>query len=88
MIGNFDHLFLRGVYDQPSIGSDKIPALLFCSYQGMFAAITPALVLGAKAERARFLPTTVFVFIWTTVVYDFLACWNWNPSGWSATMGG
>jgi Amt family ammonium transporter len=54
----------------------------------MFAAITPALAIGAAAERGRFLPTIIFIFLWTTLVYDFLACWTWNPAGWSNKMGG
>jgi Amt family ammonium transporter len=87
-IGNFDHVVLNGVYDKPSIGSAEIPELVFCIYQGMFAAITPALAIGAAAERARFLPTTIFILLWTTLVYDFLAFWTWNPSGWSNRLGG
>lgn len=45
-------------------------------------------LLGAAAERARFFPTLVFIFLWTTFVYDFLACWTWNKSGWSMVLGG
>lgn len=47
-----------------------------------------ALAIGAAAERARFLPATVFIFVWSTLVYDFLAYWTWNPNGWSQNMGG
>lgn len=47
-----------------------------------------ALAIGAAAERARFLPSTLFIFLWTTLVYDVLACWTWNPNGWSLNMGG
>jgi Amt family ammonium transporter len=81
IIGNFDHLFLQGVMDGVAPLSDKIPAILFCLYQMMFAAITPALILGGPAERVRFLPATIFVILWTTFVYDFLAYWTWNPNG-------
>ncbi|CEG69742.1 hypothetical protein RMATCC62417_05763 [Rhizopus microsporus] len=86
-IGNLDHAFLRNVLDSPSIGSDKIPELLFCVYQGMFAALTPALVFGSGAERGRLLPMVFFIFIWTTIVYDTVACWTWNPQGWIAKLG-
>jgi len=88
IIGNFEHAFLTGVSTDPSVGSDRIPDILFCIYQAMFAAITPALAIGAAAERGRFLPTIIFIFLWTTLVYDFIACWTWNPNGWSNKMGG
>jgi Amt family ammonium transporter len=87
-VGNFDHAFLIGVFDEPNQINPGIPDLAFCIYQMMFAAITPALAIGAAAERGRFLPTSIFIFLWTTFVYDFLACWTWNPNGWGAKMGG
>jgi ammonium transporter, Amt family len=34
------------------------------------------------------LPCIVFIFIWSTVIYDPIACWTWNPSGWVAKLGG
>jgi Amt family ammonium transporter len=87
-IGNLDNFGLKGVLGQPSVGSTKIPDLLFCLYQGMFAAITPALAIGAAADRARMLPAIVFMFIWATIVYDPIAYWTWNAGGWSFKMGG
>ena len=54
----------------------------------MFAAITPMLALGAVAERARLGPTILFTFIWSTIVYDPIACWTWNPQGWVFKLGG
>lgn len=87
-VGNFENIFLKDVNDKPNIVNSDIPDMVFCIYQGMFAAITPALAIGAAAERARFLPATVFIFLWTTLVYDVLACWTWNPNGWSLNMGG
>lgn len=54
----------------------------------MFAAITAALAVGAIAERGRLGPTMVFIFIWTTIVYDPIACWTWNANGWSFVLGG
>ena len=54
----------------------------------MFAAITPMLALGAVAERARLGPTILFTFIWSTIVYDPIACWTWNSNGWSFVLGG
>ena len=58
------------------------PDYAFAFFQSTFAGITPALVVGAGAENARLLPKIVFIFIWTTLVYDFIAYWNWNPNGW------
>ncbi|KAL2885962.1 ammonium transporter [Ceratocystis lukuohia] len=87
-IGDLTNIGFRHVSAHPSIGSDRIPDLLFAIYQGMFSAITVALATGAVAERGRMLPCVIFMFIWATVVYDPIACWTWNPSGWSNKMGG
>ncbi|KAI5481440.1 hypothetical protein MNV49_004196 [Pseudohyphozyma bogoriensis] len=87
-IGNLKHFGLINVLDQPSVGNPRIPALVYCVYQLMFATITPVLALGATAERGRVFPALVFTFIWSTVVYDPIACWYWNPTGWVYVMGG
>lgn len=87
-IGNLDNIGFRNVLAAPSIGSDKIPDLMFALYQGMFACITVALAVGAVAERGRMLPCVVFMFVWSTVVYDPIACWTWNSNGWAFNMGG
>jgi Amt family ammonium transporter len=54
----------------------------------MFAAITPMLAIGGFAERAHLGPLLFFVFAWSTLVYDPIACWTWNPSGWTFVLGG
>lgn len=87
-IGNLDNIGFRNVLGAPSVGSPKIPDLMFAVYQGMFAAITVALAVGAVAERGRMLPSVVFMFVWTTIIYDPIACWTWNSSGWVFKMGG
>jgi len=87
-IGDLENIGFRNVLAAPSVGSPKIPDLLFAVYQGMFAAITAALAIGAVAERGRMLPTIVFMFVWSTIIYDPIACWTWNPQGWASTMGG
>ena len=56
-------------------GEYPIPLLVFAAFQLMFAIITPALISGAIADRAKFVPWTIFVAIWTTVVYLPLAHW-------------
>lgn len=47
-----------------------------------------ALAVGAVAERGRMLPCVIFMFIWSTIIYDPIACWTWNPAGWVSQMGG
>ena len=84
-IGNMENVALMHVLAQPVAA---VPELTFCVFQLMFAAITPALAIGAAAERGRMLPCIVFIFVWSTVVYDPIACWTWNPNGWVAQMGG
>nr|VWO94006.1 Ammonium transporter [Ganoderma boninense] len=87
-IGDLKYFGLKGVLAQPSIASVKVPALVFCVFQLMFAAITPILAIGAIAERGRLGPIMVFVFVWSTIVYDPIACWTWNSNGWSFKLGG
>ncbi|KAI0635026.1 ammonium transporter [Trametes polyzona] len=87
-IGDLKYFGLKGVLAQPSIGSTRIPSLIYCVFQLMFAAITPMLAIGAIAERGKLGPIMVFVFIWSTIVYDPIACWTWNTNGWSAKLGG
>ncbi|KAJ3573803.1 hypothetical protein NP233_g2198 [Leucocoprinus birnbaumii] len=87
-IGTLRYFGLKGVLGEPSIGSPRIPGLLFVIYQCMFAAITAVLAIGSIAERGRLGPLLVFVFVWSTIVYDPVACWTWNSNGWSFKMGG
>ncbi|OGE56312.1 hypothetical protein PENARI_c003G06777 [Penicillium arizonense] len=87
-IGDLENFGFRNVLAAPSVGSSKVPDLLFAIFQGMFAAITVALAVGAVAERGRMLPCIIFMFIWTTIIYDPIACWTWNPAGWVYKLGG
>lgn len=87
-IGDLANFGFKDVLARTSVGSDRIPDLLFAVYQGMFSAITVALATGAVAERGRMLPCVIFMFIWATIIYDPIACWTWNPSGWANQMGG
>ncbi|OQV23844.1 Ammonium transporter 1 [Hypsibius exemplaris] len=59
----------------------QIPAIAFMLYQMQFAGITAGIVFGSVPERTRFLPAMVFVFFWTTFVYDFVAYWTWSDHG-------
>ena len=56
-------------------GTYPIPVLVFAAFQLMFAIITPALISGAVADRAKFSAWAVFVAIWSTVVYFPVAHW-------------
>jgi len=86
-IGNLENAFFMNVGGDTSTTATGLTSILFAVYQGMFAAITPALAIGSAAERGRILPAIVFVFIWSTIVYDPIACWTWNPNGWAYILG-
>lgn len=58
-----------------------IPHQAFMIYQAMFAIITPALILGAFAERMKFSSYCLFILLWTTLVYDPVAHWVWGVGG-------
>ena len=64
-----------------------IPELLFFAFQLKFAAITPALIIGACAERIRFKSLLIFVVLWSTLVYSPIAHWMWNANGWLHVLG-
>jgi Amt family ammonium transporter len=65
----------------------NIPQLLQFAFQLKFAAITPALIIGACAERFRFKSLLVFMVLWSTFIYCPIAFWVWNPSGFLHTLG-
>src|SRR5208283_53401 len=82
VIGSFANVFLNNVGEAPNPGySNTIPALLYMAFQLKFAAITPALIIGAFAERIRFKPLMVFIVLWTTFIYAPIAHWNWAVGG-------
>eukprot|EP00835_Amoeboradix_gromovi_P000539 NODE_19_length_39463_cov_0.396073.p7 type:complete len:448 gc:universal NODE_19_length_39463_cov_0.396073:28736-27393(-) len=83
-IGNLNNAFLIGMGGGVTGGVNDFA---YITFQGMFASITPALLLGATAERCRILPKMVFVFIWSTVVYNVVAHWVWSTEGWLFQMG-
>ena len=64
-----------------------IPELLFFAFQLKFAAITPALIIGACAERIRFKSLLIFVILWSTFIYSPVAHWMWNTDGWLRALG-
>ena len=64
-----------------------IPELLYFAFQLKFAAITPALIIGACAERIRFKSLLIFMVLWSTLIYAPIAFWVWNPGGWLRGLG-
>ena len=64
-----------------------IPEILFFAFQLKFAAITPALIIGACAERIRFRSLLIFVLLWSTLIYSPIAHWLWNVNGWLHVLG-
>ena len=75
-IGDLSMLGLAGI--TPDSVSGSIPTYVFVMFQGMFAIITPALMLGAFAERMRFSVYTLFILIWVFVVYIPLCHMVWG----------
>ncbi len=59
-----------------------VPELIFAMFQGMFAIITPALIVGSIAERVRLAPLLVFLVLWSLIVYCPVAHMVWNVNGW------
>jgi len=81
-------LFFKGVASgAPWAGAPTIPLLLFSLFQLMFAIITPGLVVGAVAERIRFTAYTLFIVLFSLLVYAPIAHWSWHPDGFLFKMG-
>lgn len=88
IIGGFEWFGLAGVGLSPhETYMNTVPHQLFMAFQMMFAVITPALIIGAFAERIRFSGFLLFTVLWATLVYDPLAHWVWARDGWLAAMG-
>ena len=66
--------------------SGDIPETVFASFQMTFAIITPALIVGAFAERIKFSAMLLFSALWTLIVYFPVANWVWG-GGWLGQMG-
>jgi ammonium transporter, Amt family len=81
-IGNFDHVFLRGVGLTPNTNyAATIPEQTFMVYQLMFAIITPALITGAFAERVKFSAMAAFLSLWSLLIYCPMAHMVWGVGG-------
>ncbi len=88
LIGGFDFVMFNGVGLEPSaIYAVTVPFVLFAAFQLMFAAITPALITGAFAERKRFGAFVLFTILWSILVYSPIAHWVWSVDGWLFKLG-
>jgi Amt family ammonium transporter len=89
VIGNLSFAGLNGITINTvnSTYASGIPEILFFAFQLKFAAITPALIIGACAERIRFKSLLIFVVLWSTLIYSPIAHWMWNANGWLHVLG-
>ncbi len=88
-IGGFGYSFLHGVGPAPNPDyAATIPQQTFMVYQLMFAIITPALITGSIAERARFSALMVFMVLWSVLVYSPMAHMVWGAGGLLNSAGG
>jgi len=89
-IGGLHNVFLRGVGAQPDPDyAATIPLQTYMIYQLMFAIITPALITGAFAERMKFSAMTLFMILWSLIVYAPMAHMVWGKGGFlNAALGG
>jgi ammonium transporter, Amt family len=84
VVGNLGKAFMAGVGVDSVSGT--IPETVFSMFQLTFAIITPALIIGAFAERMKFSSMLVFIGLWLTFVYAPIAHWVWG-GGWLGEMG-
>jgi Amt family ammonium transporter len=84
VVGNLDKIFHHGVSFDSLSGA--IPETVFSTFQMTFAIITPALIVGAFAERMKFSAMLWFMGLWVSVVYFPIAHWVWG-GGWLGGMG-
>ena len=91
--GGFDWAFLKGIGINDvspyyiSQATERIPHLVFIMFQCMFAVITPALIIGAFAERIKFRGFLIFTLLWAIIVYNPIAHWVWSADGWLFKLG-
>jgi len=88
LLGGADYLGFSnvGLEPNPTYGP-TVPFVLFAGFQMMFAAITPALISGAFAERKRFRSFVIFTVLWSVLVYSPIAHWVWASDGWLFKLG-
>jgi Amt family ammonium transporter len=82
--GNLDNILMGNITEGTMAGD--IPESVFAMFQMTFAVITPALIVGAFAERMRFSAMLLFSGLWLVVVYAPITHWVWG-GGWLGEMG-
>jgi Amt family ammonium transporter len=91
LFGGFTKAFLKGVTAESTVETFTdgvvIPELVYVCFQMTFAAITPALIVGAMAERMKFSAIAIFIPLWVTFVYFPIAHMVWYWAGPAATVG-
>lgn len=86
--GGFSWLGLNGVGLEPYADyAGTIPHQAFMIFQAMFAIITPALIIGAFAERMKFSSFVAIILLWSLFVYNPVCHWVWGIGGWLRNMG-
>ena len=83
--GGLSKAFLSGVGVDTLSGT--IPETVFMTFQMTFAIITPALIVGAFAERMKFSAILLFMGLWFTIVYAPVCHWVWGEGGWLGSKG-
>jgi Amt family ammonium transporter len=88
IIGDLSLIGLNNIgINSVSLYAPQIPELLYFAFQLKFAAITPALIIGACAERIKFRSLLIFIVLWSTFIYSPIAHWTWNTDGWLHATG-
>jgi len=83
-IGGLDKALLAGI--KPDTLSGTIPEMVFMTFQMTFAIITPALIVGAFAERMKFSAMLIFMALWLVIIYAPICHWVWG-GGWIMKLG-
>jgi Amt family ammonium transporter len=101
-VGDLSRFMLNGIWDHISKGVDTgfilgagtdgaapqtIPETVYMMFQMTFAIITPALIVGAFADRMKFSALCIFMTLWSLLIYSPVAHWMWAPTGWGAING-
>ena len=88
LIGDLSRVGLAGIGEAPNmVYAPEIPELLFLAFQAVVAGITPALILGAVAERVKLKTIIAFSIVWCLAIYSPIAHWVFNEGGWLRTLG-
>src|SRR3954469_9101907 len=101
-VGDLSRFLLHGIADHITKGVDTgfilgagtdgaipitIPETVYMMFQMTFAIITPALIVGAFADRMKFSALCIFMTLWSLLIYSPVAHWMWAPTGWGFING-